>query len=219
LHEQLGMKKLSARWVLRLLTVDHKCDFKTMFEDVIQMNFCVNSYCGRNMDPLLHTRDEGTIKTMNFISSEEGENCKVGKMMATVFLGCTRYNSYRLSSVEANNQWRYSLIGPFQQHFKEKTSPFGSFIKTMHEFIRARHRWPNSTNSASPPSIFARFSPLQLFPVSWRNSLEERDSPPESSSSPKQRFILKDWTNHIIRTTLENHWIKCIELKGDYVEK
>ena len=35
LHEQLSMKKLSARWVPRLLTVDHKRDdFKTMFGDV-----------------------------------------------------------------------------------------------------------------------------------------------------------------------------------------
>jgi len=34
-HEQLDMKKLSARWVPRLLTVDHKRDdFKTMFGDV-----------------------------------------------------------------------------------------------------------------------------------------------------------------------------------------
>jgi len=35
LHEQLGMKKLLARWVLRLLIVDHKRDnFKIMFRDV-----------------------------------------------------------------------------------------------------------------------------------------------------------------------------------------
>ena len=26
LHEQLGMKKLSARWMPHLLTMDHKCD-------------------------------------------------------------------------------------------------------------------------------------------------------------------------------------------------
>jgi len=51
------------------------------------------------------------------------------------------YNSYRLPSVEANaNQWRLlrSLIGSFQQYFKEKTSPFGekesSSIKTVHGF-------------------------------------------------------------------------------------
>jgi len=40
LYEQLSMKKLSARWVSRLLTVDHKRDCVTiskytMFEDVL----------------------------------------------------------------------------------------------------------------------------------------------------------------------------------------
>ncbi|KYN30355.1 hypothetical protein ALC56_15331, partial [Trachymyrmex septentrionalis] len=44
LHEQLGMKKLSARWVPRLLTVDHKRDHVTISKqfwrcfNVIQMN-------------------------------------------------------------------------------------------------------------------------------------------------------------------------------------
>jgi len=41
------------------------------------------------------------------------------------FLECTRYNSHRLSSVEANDQWRLcSFIGPIQQYFKKKTFPF-----------------------------------------------------------------------------------------------
>ncbi|KYN31256.1 hypothetical protein ALC56_14442 [Trachymyrmex septentrionalis] len=43
-------------------------------------------------------------------------------------------------------------------------------IKTMHGFTRARHRWPNSTNSATNcfriQPDFARFSLLRLFPVS-----------------------------------------------------
>ena len=50
---------------------------------------------------------------------------------------------------------------------------------------------------ASPSSIFARFNPLRLFPVSKSEEMIRRK---ESSSSPKQRLILKDWTNHIIRT-------------------
>jgi len=41
------------------------------------------------MDPLLHTWDEGTVKTMDFTeqwtSSEEDKNRKVGKVMTTVF--------------------------------------------------------------------------------------------------------------------------------------
>ena len=37
LHEQLGMKKLSARWVLRLLTVDHKHDRVTISKQCLEM--------------------------------------------------------------------------------------------------------------------------------------------------------------------------------------
>jgi len=45
LHEQLGMKKLSARWVPRLLIVDHKRDRVTILKQLfeIQINFCVDS--------------------------------------------------------------------------------------------------------------------------------------------------------------------------------
>ena len=67
--------------------------------NVIQMNFCVDSLLWTkhyNMDPLLHTRDEGTVKTMDYtewINSEEGEDREVGrKSSGHSFLGCTRYN-------------------------------------------------------------------------------------------------------------------------------
>jgi len=55
-------------------------------------------------------------------SSEEGEDCKVGRKGGHSFLGCTRYNSYRLSSVEANNQWRLLciLLDRFNNILKKK---------------------------------------------------------------------------------------------------
>jgi len=37
LHEQLGMKKLSARWVPRLLIVDHKRDRVTISKQCLEM--------------------------------------------------------------------------------------------------------------------------------------------------------------------------------------
>ena len=37
LHEQLGMEKLSVRWVPRLLTVDHKCDRVTISKQCLEM--------------------------------------------------------------------------------------------------------------------------------------------------------------------------------------
>jgi len=60
-------------------------------------------------------------------SSEEDKDVKIGQKDGHNFLGCMRYNSYRLLSIKVNDQWRLlrSLIGLFQQHFKEKTFPFG----------------------------------------------------------------------------------------------
>ena len=78
------------------------------------------------MDPLLHTQYEGTVKTMDFTeltSSEEGEDREVDrKGNGTQFLGRTRYNSYRLPSVEANHQWRLlrSLLDCFNNILKKK---------------------------------------------------------------------------------------------------
>jgi len=60
-----------------------------------------------------------------------------------------------------------------------------------------------------------------LFPNLKKWFREKR--PSESSSSPKQRLILKDgldksyYSNGLKK--LENPWIKCIELKRDRVEK
>jgi len=151
-------KKLSARWVPRLLTVDHVTISKQCLK-MFQRNldeFLRRFITGRNMDPLLHTRDEETVKTIDFTgwTSEEDEDSKGQKGDGHSFLGCTRYNSYRLPSVEANDQWRLlrNLIGPFNT-FKKKNVPIWrrrkcSSIKIMHRFIHAQHR-SNSTNSVT----------------------------------------------------------------------
>jgi len=151
-------------------------------------------------------------------SIEEGEDLKVGKDNGVwkdnghSFLGCTRYNSYRLPSVETNDQWRLlrSFIG-FNNILKKKRPHFLLAKKNVlfHQ-DNARVHVPSIDDqiqriplrTASPSSIFARFSLLRISCYQiWRNSSEERDSPPESrSSSPKQRLILKGWANHIIRT-------------------
>jgi len=54
--------------------------------------------------------------------------------MATIFWDrYTRYNSYRLLSVEANDQWRLSSLGPFQQQFKEKNIPISKKKVHFHQ--------------------------------------------------------------------------------------
>jgi len=193
LHEQLGTKKLSARWVPRLLIVDHKRDCVTITKQCLEM-------FQRNPDKFLRrfiTVDETWI---HYFTSEAKEQSKqwtspdepalkkaktvksTGEMMAIVFLECTRYNSYRLPSVEANDQWRLlrSLIELFQQHFKEKTSPFDEEESVLpsrqctgsYGIDGQIQRIP--LRIASPSIIFARFNPLRLFPVSKPEEMVQR---------------------------------------------
>ena len=124
LHEQLDMKKLSTRWVSRLLTVDHKRDRVMISKQYLEM-------FQHNPDEFLHrfTVDETWIYYFTPETKEQSKQWtspgeptpkkaktvkSAGKVMATIF--CTRYNSYRLSSIEVNDQWRllHHLIGPFQ---------------------------------------------------------------------------------------------------------
>jgi len=72
LHEQIGMKKLSARWVPRLLTVDHKRDRVMISKQCLEMfQHNPDEFLRRfiTVDPLFHTREqsEETVKTMDFI--------------------------------------------------------------------------------------------------------------------------------------------------------
>jgi len=59
LYEQLGMKKLSARWTLRLLTVDQACcTISKQCLEMFQSRWISASihYCGWNIDTLFHPR-------------------------------------------------------------------------------------------------------------------------------------------------------------------
>ena len=66
LHEQLGMKKLSARWVSCLLTVDHKRDRVTISKQYLET-------FEHNLDEFLHrfiTVDETWIHYVTSVTKE-----------------------------------------------------------------------------------------------------------------------------------------------------
>ena len=100
----IGYEKVIGK-MPRLFTVDHKRDHVTISKQCLEMfqrnpDEFLRRFITVDKHGLLHTRDEGTVKIMNFtgwISSEEGEDRKVSrKGGGHSFLGCTRYNSYRL---------------------------------------------------------------------------------------------------------------------------
>jgi len=107
-------------------------------------------------------------------------------------------------------------------------SPFGeeeNALPLMHVFIRAQHRWPNSTNSAtnSPSSIFVRFSCDYFLFLNLKKCFGgKRFTTREQLIAETEAYfegLDKAYYSDGLKK-LENHWIKCIELKEkDYVEK
>jgi len=125
LHEILGMRKLSARWVPRLLTPDNK---RRPLPTLLKRN---PKEFLRRLDPLVHTRDQGTVETVDSTRrtcSEEGEDCPIGrKGDGHRFLGFTRCDLHRLPG-EGQNGHRAVLcriIGPIRRRIAENTAPFG----------------------------------------------------------------------------------------------
>ena len=98
------------------------------------------------MDPLLYTRDEETVKTMDESAPDEPAPKKakivksIGKVMATVFWDARGINSYRLPSVEANDQWwlLLSLIGLFQHLKKKRPHLAKKKVLFHHDNVRVR---------------------------------------------------------------------------------
>jgi len=186
------------------------------------------------MDLLLHTQDEGTVKIMDFTgwTSSEGKDHKIGRKGGYNFLGCTRYNSYRLLSNEANDQWQLlcSLIG-FQQHFKEKTSLFGE-----EESALPSRQWVHLC--AAPIAKYNEFRYELLPHPTYSSNLAPCDYflfPNLKKWFRGKRFIIREqfiaetkaYFEELVQIILferlekveESYWIKCVKSKGDYIEK
>ncbi|XP_018393225.1 PREDICTED: uncharacterized protein LOC108772230 [Cyphomyrmex costatus] len=202
LYKQLGMKKLSARWMPRLFTVDHKLHRVTISKQCLEM-------FQRNPDEFLRpfiTVDETWIhyftpetkeQSKQWISPgepsfEEDENREVGRKCGHTVLGCTRHpythidDSYRLPSVEAHDQWQLRLTALLDRvnnilkknrlHFGKEESALSSRQCTgSHVFGTDGQIKRIPLRIAFPSSIFARFSSLRLFPVSKLEEIRRKE--------------------------------------------
>ncbi|KAG5331535.1 SETMR methyltransferase, partial [Acromyrmex charruanus] len=100
LHEQLGMKKLSAKWVPRLLTVDHKRDRVTISKQCLEM-------FQRNPDEFL--RRFITVDEIWIHSSEKSEDREVDRVDDYYAALLDRFNNIlkkkRFSNKKLKNRW------------------------------------------------------------------------------------------------------------------
>jgi len=108
-----------------------------------------------------------------------------GKVMATVFLGCTQYNSYRLPSVEytINGDYYAALLDRFNNILKKKHLYLAKKKMLFHQYNARVHmcpipmakfnefRYELLLHPAYSPESPATISCFQT----WRNGLEERE--------------------------------------------
>ena len=82
LHKEFEMKNLCARWVPCLLTPDQKCVHMKISEECLEWLLRTKQilssvyYSGWNLDPLLHTRVQTTVKAVYrswLFSTKEGK--------------------------------------------------------------------------------------------------------------------------------------------------
>ena len=99
LHKKLTMKKVSEKWVSRLLTVENKGN---------RVNFCVCTSLLWNLDPFLLAFDKGTVETVDSTrqsSSEWGKFSEIGRQGdGNGFLGCKQNHLYWLLIKRTNDK-------------------------------------------------------------------------------------------------------------------
>ena len=177
------------------------------------------------MDPLLHTRDEGTVITMYFIrwtSSEEGEDCEVD---GHSFLGCTWYNSFDYPPKQTINGDYYAVLLDRFNNILKKKRPHPAKKKVLFHKDYARvHTCHGQIQRIAlwipHPAYLARCNYF-LFPNLKKLFGRKRFTIREQLIAETEAYfegLDKSYYSDGLKK-LENRWIKCIELKGDYVEK
>ena len=152
----LVMKKLSARWVPRLLTIDHKRNCVTTSIEWVEL-------FNRNKDKFLrrfvtvdetwlhHNTPETKQQSKQWVLPGELAPKKANKVMATVFWDAPRviHIDY-LPFWTINGEYYTNLLDRFNEDLKKNDRIWPRkklfFIKTMQESKHVSFPWRNFTN-------------------------------------------------------------------------
>nr|XP_033783950.1 histone-lysine N-methyltransferase SETMAR-like [Geotrypetes seraphini] len=244
LHEYLGMRKLSARWVPRLLTMDQKrvrldisktCleRFKHNERDFLRRFVIVDETWVHHYTPETKqqsrqwtTRQEPTPKRKKMASS-------AGKMMATVFwdfLGII-FIDYLEKGKTINGEYYAGLLQRLRAEIKMKRPHLSKKTVLLHQDNAPAHTstivmvklhelrfklipHPPYSPDLAPCDFF-------LFPNLKKWLSRKKFSSDSAVIDAINRYFSSLDVSYFTEGMkgLEKRWSKCIELKGDYVEK
>lgn len=244
LHEILGMRKLSARWVPRLLTPDNKRNRETISEQ------CLTLF-KRNPKEFLRrfvTVDETWIHWYTPETKEQskqwtspGERApkkakivlSAGKVMATVFWDSQGviYIDYLEKGKTVTGLYYAELLGRFDAELQKKRPHLAKKKVLFHHDNAPAHTSAVATAKLVElhyellphPPYSPDLAPCDffLFP-NLKKSLagQKFESNEEVIAATEAYFadLEKTYFSDGLKK-LEHRWVKCIELKGDYVEK
>ncbi|QQP58373.1 Putative mariner transposase [Caligus rogercresseyi] len=232
LKDHLAMKKLSARWVPRLLTIDHKRNRVTTSMECLAL-------FNRNKDEFFRrfvTVDETWI---HYYTPETKQQSKqrpkwvYQPTKSTVFWDARGviHIDYLQKGRTMNGEYYTSLLDQFNEDLKKKRPHLAkkkvifhqdnarvhTCVVSMAKFYELRYELlphpPYSPDLA--PSDYFLFPNLKKWPAGKRFYSNN-----EIISQTNKYFedLEKSYFLEGIKK-LEKRWTKCIELKGDYVEK
>lgn len=244
LHEYLDMRKLSARWVPRLLTKDHMRNRMTISKECLAMfNSKPDEFLRRfvTVDEtwIHHCTPETKEQSKQWVSAGERapKKAKMGlsanKIMATVFWDARGiiHIDYLQKGRTITGQYYAELLDRFDADLKQKRPHLAKKKVLFHQDNARVHTCLVSMAKIHElgyellphPAYSPDLAPCDyfLFPnlKKWLGG-KRFGSNEEVISETNTYFedLEKTFFLNGIKM-LEKRWTKCIELKGDYVEK
>ena len=244
LHEKLGMKKLSARWVPRLLTVEQKRNRMTTSEHCLDMfkrnpKEFLRRFVTVDETWIHHYTPEMKEQSKQWTSPGEPAPKKAktvpsaGKVMATVFWDSRGiiFTDYLEKGRSITGQYYADLLGRFdaelmrkRPHLAQKKVLFHHDNAPAHSSAIATAKLVELRYELLPhPSYSPDLAPCDffLFPnmKKWldRKRFTSNEEVIDQTEAYFEEFDKSYFLDGLKK--LEHRWTKCIELRGDYVEK
>ncbi|KAL1460741.1 hypothetical protein WDU94_012693 [Cyamophila willieti] len=244
LHEHLGMQKLCARWVPRLLTPDQKRQRKDISSTCLTLfNKNPVDFCRRFVTCdetwIHHYTPETKEQSKQWTSKDEPAPKKAkavlsaGKVMATVFWDARGviFVDYLEKGQTINSAYYVTLLDTLNEKLKEKRPHLGKKKVLFHQDNAPVHtsttsmaklhelRWELLPHPPYSPDLAP--CDYHLFPnlKKWLGG-KKFASNTDLIEAVNGYFEGLDQSSYAAGINrLEHRSTKCIELKGDYVEK